>query len=164
MRLPTIHAGHERMEDSREMHERLYTAFLAGQPVDWPVPPTTTAGEELHRLQGNLHKFWASRGFRVKSKVVHRLLIRFWLESIAEHPTKPRLLKGDGVQRVKTVGPVVKTACVGCGWRSDRRRHWLTFDLGDCRECGGAMQPIKSVRDTRADEKAKRELREQGAA
>lgn len=64
---------------------------------------------------------------------------------------------------LRTVGPPTKAECVDCGWRTERKRDWVTFDLGKCRECKGAMRVRVGRRALAADAKAKRDLLEQGA-
>lgn len=69
MRLPTANRESlERLEDARELHERLWAAHTTqAEPT---IVPTIKhdAGARLLELSGNLRRFWADRGYRVKLK------------------------------------------------------------------------------------------------
>ena len=72
MKLPCGTLQHERAEEARAMHERIYAAFLENQrlliPVtrDWPA------------LSGALHRFWNCRGFSLHGKT-EGSMIHVWI-------------------------------------------------------------------------------------
>ena len=157
MRLPAITNGQKHVEDSRAFNERLYAAFLAGVPIELPITKLNWR-EEQSRVSGNSHKFWNARGFRVRTRSdAEKTTLTVWLE---QGSARRRSNVGEAMRAVRKVGPVVPSRCVECGWTSDRRRSWDTFDLGECRVCGGTMQPKPKTQALNADAKAKRELAE----
>ena len=62
MRLPCITAEQTNHEDARQLHERLYQNFLAGntERVNVGTPDRAVT------LSGNLHRFWRARGFHFR--------------------------------------------------------------------------------------------------
>jgi hypothetical protein len=81
MRLPARTGNQERIESARELHERLYTAFLAGnvERIELPVGDGQRPQNEWQRISGNLHRFWSQRGFRLRGRSVGAVM-RIWVE------------------------------------------------------------------------------------
>lgn len=78
MRLPATTRTQTLREDSRHFHEALYQALLDERRVSVVVTPHTMAAEQL-RISGNARKFWADRGFRIRTKMTKTVLY-VWLE------------------------------------------------------------------------------------
>lgn len=79
MRLPTTSRTQKLREDSRQFHEALYQAFLDGRRVNIIVSPHTIAAEQL-RISGNARKFWADRGFQIRTQAqAGQTVLAIWI-------------------------------------------------------------------------------------
>jgi len=81
MRLPIGTPQHERQEVARELHERLYAAFLGGTRIEVPVAEGQRPAEVWPRISGNLHRFWSERGFRLRGRSRGQV-VEVWIERI----------------------------------------------------------------------------------
>lgn len=81
MRLPAITNFQRRNEDAREMHEQLWAALAAGTRLRIPATEESIATREVWRQHGAIHRFWACRGYILKTKVTKdRTALEMWLE------------------------------------------------------------------------------------
>jgi hypothetical protein len=80
MRLPTLTEAQKRNEDSREIHERLWALVQTGGRLRLPATEESIATREIWRQHGTLHRFWACRGYILKTKVTKdRTALEMWL-------------------------------------------------------------------------------------
>ena len=77
MRLPAGTPKQRQCEEARQWSERIYGAYLLGRRVR--VPSGATPQKELMRIASNHHKFWNSRGFRLRVRHVAPS-IEVWIE------------------------------------------------------------------------------------
>jgi hypothetical protein len=69
MTLPTVTAKQQLQEQARATHEAIWTAHQAGAPYVWPGEPEGIKSRKAAAIQGNLHYFWSSRGFRMSVRL-----------------------------------------------------------------------------------------------
>lgn len=75
MRLPALTKTQWESENSRQLHEVIYAAHLAGEPY---VIPTDDPKRLQYILSGTKKRFWAARGFTFHTKCQAKGL-RVWL-------------------------------------------------------------------------------------
>jgi len=85
VRLPTLTIRHEQTEDARELHEKLYGAYLAHEDdprkdfgVFFPVAQPEEQLRAMYRAESNLHQFWSRRGWSLRCSFFGRK-DGFWL-------------------------------------------------------------------------------------
>lgn len=87
MRLPATTPQQQRTEEARVLHEELYAAWRSPDPHPrlLIVSPDRDASLQVtqNRIESNLHRFWGTRGFILRSRQVpERRAVEFWIEQI----------------------------------------------------------------------------------